>query len=74
LQAVSKLPANLKQKFFEQIELTEKILSQTEQKLEGNQSIPERIVSFHDSEARPIRKGKLNKAVEFGANVATGPR
>lgn len=61
--------AKLKQKFFEQIELAQTIISQTEQKLQGNKSIPERIVSFHDCEARPIRKGKLNKAVEFGRTL-----
>ena len=61
--------AKLKQRFFEQMELAQIILSQTEQKLQGMKSIPERIVSFHDSEARPIRKGKLNKAVEFGRTL-----
>jgi IS5 family transposase len=61
--------AKLKQRFFEQIELAQTILSQTGQKLQGKKSIPERIVSFHDSEARPIRKGKLNKAVEFGRTL-----
>lgn len=61
--------AKLKQKFFEQIELAQTILSQTEQKLQGTKSIPQRIVSFHDAEARPIRKGKLNKAVEFGRTL-----
>jgi IS5 family transposase len=59
----------LKQKFAEQIELAQSILSQTEQKLQGKKSIPQRIVSFHDSEARPIRKGKLNKPVEFGRTL-----
>jgi IS5 family transposase len=61
--------AKLKQRFSEQIQLAQSILSQTEQKLQGIKSIPERIVSFHDSEARPIRKGKLNKAVEFGRTL-----
>jgi IS5 family transposase len=59
----------LKQRFGEQIKLAQSILSQTEQKLQGIKSIPERIVSFHDSEARPIRKGKLNKSVEFGRTL-----
>jgi IS5 family transposase len=59
----------LKQKFGDQITLAQSILSQTEQKLEGIKSIPERIVSFYDSQARPIRKGKLNKAVEFGRTL-----
>jgi IS5 family transposase len=61
--------SKLKQRFCEQIKLAQSILSQTEQKLQGIKSIPERIVSFHDSEARPIRKGKLNKAVEFGRTL-----
>lgn len=61
--------AKLKQKFFEQIELAETILSQTKHKLQGQKSIPERIVSFHDPQVRPIRKGKLNKAVEFGRTL-----
>jgi IS5 family transposase len=61
--------AKLKQRFCEQIKLAQTILSQTEQKLQGIKSIPERIVSFHDPEVRPIRKGKLNKAVEFGRTL-----
>lgn len=56
----------LKQTFSEQIELAQKILEQTEQKIQGKKSIPERIVSFHDPEVRAICKGKLGKAVEFG--------
>jgi transposase, IS5 family len=61
--------AKLKQRFCEQIKLAQTILSQTEQKFQGMKSIAERIVSFHDSEARPIRKGKLSKAVEFGRTL-----
>jgi IS5 family transposase len=68
-RSVSDQSAKLKQRFLEQIERAQTILSQTEQKLQGNKSIPERIVSFYDSEARPIRKGKLNKAVEFGRTL-----
>ena len=55
--------------FKEQIVLAERILSQTEQKLQGVESIPERIVSFHDPEARAIRKGKLGKPNEFGRTL-----
>jgi transposase, IS5 family len=69
LQSVSEQSAKLKQRFFEQIELAQTIVDQTEQKLQGQKSILERIVSFHDSQARPIRKGKLNKAVEFGRTL-----
>ena len=61
--------AKLKQKFFEQIELAQTILNQTEHKLQGKKSIPQRIVSFHDAEARAICKGKLNRPVEFGRTL-----
>jgi len=67
--SVSDRPDKLKQKFFDQIELAEKVLSQTEQKLQGKKSIAERIVSFHDACARAICKGKLNRPVEFGRTL-----
>jgi IS5 family transposase len=69
LQLASDQPAKLKEKFLDQIDLAHRILSQTEQKLQGHKSIPQRIVSFHDAEARAICKGKLNKPVEFGRTV-----
>jgi len=49
----------------EQIKLGEKILEQTQQKLQGAESIPDRIVSFHDPEARIIRKGKLSNRMSL---------
>ena len=55
--------------FQHQIAVAEKILSQTEDKLRGVESIPERIVSFHDPEVRVIRKGKLGKPNEFGRTL-----
>jgi len=67
--SASNQSVKLKQSFSNQLELAQKILSQTEQKLEGKRSIPQRIVSFHDAEVRPIRKGKLNKPVEFGRTL-----
>ena len=65
----SNQPTKLKQKFVEQIELAQTILSQTEQKLQGKKSIPQRLVSFHDAEARAICKGKLNTPGEFGRTL-----
>ncbi len=44
-----------------------RIVHQTRQRLAG--SVPEgatRLVSLHDPDARPIRKGRLGKPVEFG--------
>ena len=61
--------AKLTQSFGEQIKLAKTLVEQTQQKLQGQNSIADRIVSFHDPQARPIRKGKLNKAVEFGRTL-----
>jgi transposase, IS5 family len=46
---------------------TEQVIDQTRSRLAG--VMPDsasRIVSFHDVDARPIRKGRLGKPVEFG--------
>jgi transposase, IS5 family len=46
---------------------TQRVVSQTRSRLSG--VMPDsasRIVSFHDVDARPIRKGRLGKPVEFG--------
>lgn len=61
-------PAQLRQKFSQTIELSEKLIEQTQDKLAGKR-IPERIVSFFDPEARAIVKGKLDKPVEFGRTL-----
>jgi IS5 family transposase len=62
-------PAQFKQKLSEQIELAAKLVKQTQDKVAGKPSIPERIVSFFDPEARAIVKGKLDKPVEFGRTL-----
>ena len=59
----------LRDRFEQQISLAKEILEQTAQKISGAESIPERIVSFHDPEARPICKGKLAKPTEFGRTL-----
>jgi transposase, IS5 family len=43
----------------------ERIVRQIEQRLAGK-PITDRLVSLSDPDARPIRKGKLNKPTEFG--------
>lgn len=55
--------------FKDQIDIAKKILNQTTQKLRGVESVPDRIVSFHDPEARVICKGKLGKPNEFGRTL-----
>jgi transposase, IS5 family len=56
----------LEGKLTEAIGRTEILIHQTKQVISGNIIIPERIVSFFDPEARPIKKGKLSKKTEFG--------
>jgi IS5 family transposase len=49
------------------LERTGQVVSQTRSRLAG--VMPDsanRVVSFHDVDARPIRKGRLGKPVEFG--------
>ena len=49
------------------MEHTERVVAQTRSRLAG--VMPEsatRLVSLHDVDARPIRKGRLGKPVEFG--------
>ena len=68
-QLSTKVPTQLKAQFREKIELAKELLEQTEDKLRGNRSIAERIVSFFDPHARAIVKGKLDKPVEFGRTL-----
>lgn len=51
------------------ITLTRRLIDQAKQVVSGNRRIPDRIVSFFDPEARPIKKGKLSKTAEFGYKV-----
>jgi transposase, IS5 family len=49
------------------VQRVERIAHQTRQRLRG--TVPDgatRLVSLHDPDARPIRKGRLGKPVEFG--------
>jgi IS5 family transposase len=61
--------SSLQQRFEQHLAVAEQLLEQTEQKLAGCASIPERLVSFYDPEARPICKGKLAKPTEFGRTL-----
>lgn len=48
---------------------TNAFVEQAKEVISGNRVIPDRKVSFHDPEARPIKKGKLSKKTEFGYKV-----
>lgn len=50
----------------EAVTLTGKLLVQAKQVVSGTRIIADRVVSFFDSQARPIKKGKLAKGTEFG--------
>jgi len=67
-QLTATAPSQLKQKFSQTIELSEKLIEQTQDKLVGR-PIAQRIVSFFDPHARAIVKGKLDKPVEFGRTL-----
>ncbi|WP_324668893.1 hypothetical protein [Geochorda subterranea] len=41
-------------------------MQQTRVRLQGRRSIPDRLVSLLDPDARPIRQGKLSHTIEFG--------
>jgi transposase, IS5 family len=49
------------------IQLTRQVVAQTRQRLAGNKpDSASRIVSLHDPDARPIKKGSIGKPIEFG--------
>jgi IS5 family transposase len=48
------------------VQLTGRLLAQTDQRLAGNRQIPDRVVSLADPDARPIRKGKPRSPTQFG--------
>jgi len=48
------------------VTLTGRLLDQAAQRLAGNRSIPDRVVSLADPDARPIRKGKPRSPTQFG--------
>jgi IS5 family transposase len=56
----------LESKLDDALEVTRRVLGQTSQRLAGVASIPNRIVSIFDRDARPIRRGKMSQPVEFG--------
>ena len=54
----------------EMIELVGQVIDQTRERISGH--MPDgatRIVSLHDRDARPIRKGRIGKPVEFGCKA-----
>jgi IS5 family transposase len=54
------------------IEAVEKVVEQTKEVIKGNRRLPRRLVSLFDIGARPIKKGKSHKDIEFGRKVLIG--
>lgn len=59
----------LKNQLEQAITVTDRLVDQAKQVVSGNRIVPDRMVSFFDPQARPIKKGKLSKTTEFGYKV-----
>lgn len=53
-----------------EIDKAERVIAQTARRLSGEKTIPDRMISLSDVDARPIRRGKPQKPTEFGYKVS----
>ncbi len=56
----------------QEIDRAERVVMQATRRLAGESSIPDRVVSLCDFDARPIRRGKPQQPNDFGYKVALG--
>jgi len=49
-----------------------RLIDQTAIRLRGQRTIPDRMISLSDPDARPIRRGKPQRPTEFGYKVSVG--
>lgn len=54
----------------DEIHRARRVIGQTARRLAGETTIPDRVVSLADLDARPIRRGKPQKPTEFGYKVS----
>ena len=54
------------------VERAARVVDQATRRVAGETSIPDRVISLCDIDARPIRRGKLRNPTEFGYKVAVG--
>jgi IS5 family transposase len=66
---VQTLEGSGKDKALQLLDLLMLFQHQNEQKLAGERHIPNRIVSFDEADARPIKKGKKHPDCEFGSTL-----
>jgi len=72
LQGKSPLVNGLTRQLGEWIEVTGKVVRQTQEVIKGNRRLPRRLVSLFDVDARPIKRGKARTDTEFGRKVLLG--
>jgi IS5 family transposase len=63
---------NIMRELEEVLDMTRKVIEQTRELHSENSDIRDRIVSIHDEDARPIKKGKLGIKAEFGYKLQIG--
>jgi len=54
----------------DEIERAQRVIAQTTRRLAGERTIPDRVISLVDQDARPIRRGKPQRPTEFGYKVS----
>lgn len=62
--------AHLVKQLAESIIVVQRVITQTTRRLSGETTIPDRMISLSDIDARPIRRGKPQKMTEFGYKVS----
>lgn len=70
LRSAARPGAHLVERLVETIATAERIVAQTTRRLGGETTIPDRVISLSDTDARPIRRGKPQKMTEFGFKTA----
>jgi transposase, IS5 family len=56
----------------EELDRVGRLITQTQVRLDGQRTIPDRMISLSDLDARPIRRGKPQRPTEFGYKVSVG--
>src|SRR5487761_278161 len=69
---VSKKAAAAMSRLATDLERSERVVGQSKRRAAGETTIPDRVISLCDVDARPIRRGKLRNPTEFGYKVAVG--
>lgn len=65
-ELLAQFPEVEREKYNKLLDTLSTLLDQNEQKLNGEKHIKDRLVSLHETDARPITKGKKHPSTEFG--------